>query len=62
MKPDEFLGLMEVSRKTGVPYYRIIYAEHAGHLPEPGRIACKRAYGDKDVERIKAYFGRKGAK
>jgi hypothetical protein len=53
---------MEVSRETGIPYYRIIYAEHAGHLPEPGRIARKRVYGQKDVERIRAYFGRKGAK
>ena len=62
MKPDEFLGLMEVSRETGIPYYRIVYAEHAGHLPEPGRIARKRIYTDKDVERIRAYFGRKEAK
>jgi DNA-binding transcriptional MerR regulator len=62
MRPEKVRGLMEVARETGIPYYRIIYAEHAGHLPEPGRIARKRVYGQKDVERIRAYFGRKGAK
>jgi hypothetical protein len=62
MRQEKVRGLMEVARETGIPYYRIIYAEHAGHLPEPGRIAFKRVYGDKDVERIKAYFARKGVK
>jgi DNA-binding transcriptional MerR regulator len=62
MRPDQARGLMEVSRETGIPYYRIIYAEHAGYLAQPERIACKRIYSDKDVERIKAYFSKKEAK
>jgi DNA-binding transcriptional MerR regulator len=62
MGREDVRGLMEVARETGVSYYRIIYAEHAGHLPEPVRIACKRIYHRKDVDRIKAYFNRKEAK
>jgi DNA-binding transcriptional MerR regulator len=62
MKTARYFGLMEAARKTGISYWRIIYAEHAGRLPEPGRIARKRVYGDKDVERIRRYFGRKEAK
>ncbi len=62
MNTARYFGLMEAAKRTGIPYWRIIYAEHAGHLPEPGRIACKRIYTPKDVERIKAYFGGEEAK
>lgn len=51
-----YFGLMEVSRETSIPYWRIIYAEQAGHIPEPMRIACKRVYTEEDVEKIKHYF------
>jgi DNA-binding transcriptional MerR regulator len=51
-----YLGLMEVARETGIPYWRIIYAEQAGHLPNPMRIACKRVYTDKDVDRVRKHF------
>lgn len=56
MQTTHYFGLMEVSRETGIPYWRIIYAEQARHLPEPLRIACKRAYNEEDVERIRNYF------
>jgi DNA-binding transcriptional MerR regulator len=56
MNTTRYWGLMEVAREIGVPYWRIIYAEQAGHLPEPMRIACKRVYTDKDVDRIRNYF------
>ena len=62
MRLERVRGLMEVSQVTGIPYYRIIYAEHAGHLPKPRRVACKRIYNENDVARIKAYFGRKEGK
>jgi hypothetical protein len=46
MRPEKVRGLMEVSQVTGIPYYRIIYAECAGHLPKPRRVACKRIYNE----------------
>ncbi len=56
---SRYFGLMEVSRKIDIPYYRIIYAEQAGHLPDPMRIACKRVYTQKDLARITDYFAAK---
>jgi DNA-binding transcriptional MerR regulator len=59
MQTARYFGLMEAAREAGIPYWRIIYAEQAGYLPEPGRIAHKRIYTEEDVAQIKAYFGRK---
>ena len=56
MQTAHYFGLMEVSRETGIPYWRIIYAEQAKHLPDPMRIACKRVYTEDDVEKIRNYF------
>lgn len=56
MQSTRYYGLMEVSRETGIPYWRIIYAEQAKHLPDPLRIACKRVYTEDDVEKIRNYF------
>jgi DNA-binding transcriptional MerR regulator len=58
MLTEDCRGLMEVARETGVPYWRIIYAERAGHLPEPRRVARKRVYQDEDVRRIRNFFSR----
>ena len=60
MQTQEFRGLMEVARATGIPYYRIIYAENAGRLPAPMRVANKRVYSAADIDRIRAYFDEKG--
>ena len=62
MQTEKFRGLMEVARETGIPFYRIIYAEQAGHIPGPGRIAGKRIYTDRGVEMIKSYFSQKERK
>ena len=56
MQTAHYFGLMEVSRATNIPYWRIIYAEQANHLPDPMRIACKRVYNEDDVEKIRNYF------
>jgi DNA-binding transcriptional MerR regulator len=53
---EKYLGLMELSRLLNIPYWRLLYAEQAGHIPEPLRIANKRAYTDEDVELIRAHF------
>ena len=58
MQTAHYYGLMEVSRATGIPYWRIIYAEQANHLPDPMRIAYKRAYTEEDVETIRNYFAK----
>ena len=56
---DDYLGLMQVSRLLKVPYWKILYAEAAGRIPEPLRIALKRAYTERDIEIIREYFWRK---
>lgn len=56
MKTTTFYGLMEVSKELGVAYWKLIYAEQAGHIAEPMRIACKRAYTSEDVAKLKHYF------
>ena len=59
MQTQEFRGLMEVARDTAIPYYRIIYAENAGWLPAPMRVANKRVYTASDIDHIRDYFDRK---
>jgi hypothetical protein len=56
---EAYMSLMEVSRKLEIPFWRIVYAEQAGRIPEPLRIASKRAYTAEEVELIRAHF-RKG--
>jgi hypothetical protein len=58
MQTPHYFGLMEMSREIGVPYWKIIYAEQAGYLPGPMRIACKRIYTEEDMEKVKNYFSR----
>ena len=59
MQFEEYKGLMEVARETAIPYYRILYAENAGRLPAPMRVANKRVYTPTDIARIREYFARK---
>lgn len=56
---DKYMSLMEVSRLLQIPYWRLLYAEQAGRIPEPLRIANKRAYTDQDVELIRSHFNKK---
>lgn len=51
-----YYGLMEISKKLGVTYWRILYAERAGYIPEPLRIATKRAYTEHDLRQLRQYF------
>ncbi len=59
MQTPEYRGLIEVSRETGIPFYRILYAENAGWLPPPMRIANKRVYQRADIDRIRQHFADK---
>jgi len=47
---------MEISKELQVPYWRIIYAERAGYIAEPLRIATKRAYTENDLHQLRQYF------
>ncbi len=49
-------SMQDLSRKIGVPYYRIVYAHQTGRLPEPSRWKNQRVYDDGDVERAREYF------
>ena len=52
----QYYGLMEISKELHVPYWRIIYAERAGYIAEPLRIATKRAYTENDLQQLRQYF------
>lgn len=56
METQNWIGLMEVSRVTGIPYWRIIYAHRKGAIPWPARVVNTWAYRPEDVERITRYF------
>ena len=58
---QQYRGLMEVSRLLDIPFWRIIYAEQSGRIPEPLRIANKRAYTDHDIEIIHRHFREGGS-
>ena len=37
----------EVTRKTGIPFWKIIYAEQTGKIPPIPRIAGRRVFDEK---------------
>jgi hypothetical protein len=56
-KEDEMYSLNQVSRRLGVPYYRISYAHASGAVREPdGRFAGKRIYTEADVAELAKHF------
>ena len=59
MQTEELIGLTEVSRVTGIPYWRIIYAHRKGAIPWPARVVNTWAYGPEDVATITRYFAAK---
>jgi predicted site-specific integrase-resolvase len=59
METQNWMGLMEVARLTGISYWRIIYAHKAGALPWPAKVVNTWAYSPEDVQRVKDYFAAK---
>lgn len=55
MKPD-YVGLMDVSRQTGIAYWRIIYCHQSGAVPYPMKVANKYLYRNEDIDKIKKHF------
>ena len=56
MQTEKLIGLTEVSRVTGIPYWRIIYAHRKGAIPWPARVVNTWAYSPVDVAMITRYF------
>ncbi len=52
----DYVGLEQAARLVGVAYWRIAYAHRAGHLEEPPRVANRRIYDVKMLEKLRAYF------
>jgi hypothetical protein len=48
--------LSELSRRTGIPYYRVLCAHRIGAIPEPRRIGHLRVYSSEEIEAIKSWF------
>lgn len=55
---DNYLGLMDVSSKIGVAYWRITYAVQAGKVPPPLKVAGRYLFTFKDVERLRRHFAK----
>jgi hypothetical protein len=53
------LTLAELSRSTGIPYYRVVYAHQTGAIPEPPRVGNHRVYTPEDVERVREHFAQR---
>jgi hypothetical protein len=54
--------LRQVAARLGVGPWRVRYAYHAGHVPEPPRLGRARRYGPDDVTRLERYFAGRRAK
>ena len=61
--PTRLLSITDVSKESGVPRHKIIYALSTGRLNEPQQLQNRRAFTATDLERIKTFFRRdQGAK
>ncbi len=61
--PTRLLSITDVSKESGIPRHKIIYALSTGRLNEPQRLQNRRAFTATDLERIKTFFRRdQGAK
>ncbi len=56
--PTRLLSITDVSKESGVPRHRIIYALSTGRIKEPQRLQNRRAFTASDLERVKQFFHR----
>lgn len=60
---EELLSIRDVGRRLGIAPHQIAYAHTQERLAEPQfRVAGKRIYTAKDVQRVAAYFDDKRRK
>ncbi|MBX9580583.1 MAG: helix-turn-helix domain-containing protein [Gemmataceae bacterium] len=55
-----FYTTRQVADLLGVRWYRVVYAHHAGHIPEPGRVGNLRLYTEAEVRLLADYFTARG--
>ena len=53
---EPLLTLAELSRTTGIPYYRVVYAHQTGAVPEPPRVGNHRVYRPADIQAVVRHF------
>jgi len=53
------MSMSEVARLAMVAPHQVQYAFSRGRLREPIRVNGRRAFSQKDLEKIKQYFNRK---
>ncbi|NBU73077.1 MAG: MerR family transcriptional regulator [Bacteroidetes bacterium] len=53
------MSMSEVARLAMVAPHQLQYAFSRGRLREPTRVNGRRAFNQKDLERVKEYFNRK---
>lgn len=53
------MSMTEVAQLALVEPHRIQYAFSRGRLREPSRVNGRRAFSQKDLERVKEYFNKK---
>jgi hypothetical protein len=56
MRPQQY-SLRDVARLLQLPPYRVVYAITSGQVPETERLAGKRVFRPRDVQRLARHFG-----
>ncbi len=56
--PTRLLSISDLSKESGIPRHKIVYALSTGSLREPQRLQNRRAFTATDLERVKQYFSR----
>jgi DNA-binding transcriptional MerR regulator len=54
--PTRLLSITDVSKESGIPRHKIIYALSTGRLNEPQRLQNRRCFTARDLEQIKQFF------
>jgi hypothetical protein len=53
---NDLITVGELSKRIGVPKWKILYAHQSGKLLEPRWVLGQRAYDDLDVEHVRQFF------
>lgn len=56
MDHRQLYSISDVARLLGIQEYRIQYAHRTGKVPSPEIFAGRRAYTQRDIERLTQHF------
>jgi len=59
---QELMTLTELSRRTGIAYWRVAYAHQTGRLPEPARAGNHRIYTAEEAAAVERWFRERDGK